>query len=94
MKAYYNQEPAFRYFSGCSDGGREGLKTAQRYPEDFDGIVAGAPVVNVTANNTVLHGWIAQTMLNRDGTPRVTEGSMALAERRGAASVRCDRWTA
>jgi feruloyl esterase len=41
--AYYTQNVLYSYYSGCSTGGRQGLKEAELYPEDFDGIVAGAP---------------------------------------------------
>ena len=43
VKAFYGADIRRNYFVGCSDGGREALMEAQRYPEDFDGIVAGAP---------------------------------------------------
>jgi hypothetical protein len=43
VEAYYAKAPAHAYFSGCSDGGREALMEAQRFPKDYDGIVAGAP---------------------------------------------------
>jgi feruloyl esterase len=43
IAAYYGKSPRVAYFVGCSDGGREALMEAQRFPKDFRGIVAGAP---------------------------------------------------
>jgi len=43
---YFGAAPTHSYFEGCSTGGRQGLILAQRFPEDFDGIVAGAPVLH------------------------------------------------
>ena len=43
IAAFYGKSPGPAYFVGCSDGGREALMEAQRFPEDFRGIVAGAP---------------------------------------------------
>jgi feruloyl esterase len=47
LRAYTGREPAFTYFTGCSAGGREGLVEAARFPGDFDGIVSGAPTIDV-----------------------------------------------
>jgi hypothetical protein len=47
--AYYGARPARSYFEGCSTGGRQALILAQRFPDDFDGIVSGAPVLNFSA---------------------------------------------
>jgi feruloyl esterase len=51
IQAFYRRGPELSYYQGCSTGGRQGLMSAQRYPEDFDAIVAGAPVHNMVHLN-------------------------------------------
>ncbi len=41
VKAYYSQAPKYSYYLGCSTGGKQGLMEAQRYPADYDGVIAG-----------------------------------------------------
>ncbi len=48
IAAYYGRPAAYAYWNSCSNGGRQGLIEAQRYPEDFDGIVANAPWLDQT----------------------------------------------
>ena len=59
VKAYYGREASYAYHEGCSTGGRQGLMEAQRFPTDFDGIVAGAPV-NYYQQINLSHVWMLQ----------------------------------
>ncbi len=66
VRAFYGKDPARSYFVGCSDGGREALMEAQRYPEDFDGIIAGAPA-NTWSRLMAGVLWNEQALLKRSG---------------------------
>lgn len=59
VAAFYGTGPKLSYWSGCSAGGKQAMKEAQRFPDDFDGIVAGAPGLDWIARAT-LSMWVAQ----------------------------------
>ena len=61
IQAYYGKAPKYSYLEGCSTGGREALMEAQRFPYDFDGIVAGDPV-NYRVQNRLAHTWNMQNL--------------------------------
>jgi feruloyl esterase len=80
---YYGRPVSFAYWNSCSNGGRQGLIEAQRYPEDFDGIIANAPWVDQTGF-TVGAIWNQRALTE---TP-VTAAKMALVADRVMAT--CD----
>ena len=67
IKAFYGRDAKHSYWNGCSAGGRQGLVEAQRYPEDFDAVVAGSPGLNWTGRSTQAV-WIAQASHKEEGS--------------------------
>ena len=63
VTAFYERSPAFSYFVGCSKGGQQALMEAQRYPDDFDGIVAGNPANDWTRFYAGAHLWYSLATL-------------------------------
>ncbi|MCG8708234.1 tannase/feruloyl esterase family alpha/beta hydrolase [Brenneria sp. 4F2] len=88
IAAYYHQPAAWSYFNGCSDGGREALMEAQRFPLDFNGIIAGAAAMNFQAQNALYHAW--QVISNRgpDGKALITAAQLPMIHQ--AVLTQCD----
>lgn len=87
IRAHYGAGPNYSYFLGCSRGGGQAMMESQRYPEDFDGIVAGAPAFNWTGfGATFLRiaqafypnpGVLDRTVLTRDEVERLFDDVLA-----------------
>ncbi|MFF7330189.1 tannase/feruloyl esterase family alpha/beta hydrolase [Streptomyces sp. NPDC008150] len=77
IKRFYGRAATHSYFSGCSQGGHQALTEAQRYPKDFNGIVAGAPANNWTALNVFAHAWNAQAVYSDNGRATLTTPDLA-----------------
>jgi feruloyl esterase len=86
---FYGRAPRYSYFTGCSTGGHQALMEAQRYPADFDGILAGDPGNNRTNLN---FGFLWQFLANHEpgdnSHPIVTAPDLVLVNR--AAMKQCD----
>jgi feruloyl esterase len=76
-RTYYGNAPSRSYFDGCSTGGRQGLMSAQRFPDDFDGIIVGAPVLDLTGT-LMSDTWEARAL---DAAPIPLEKMKLIAER-------------
>lgn len=77
IAAFYGQAPAYSYWNGCSTGGRQGLMEIQRYPDSYDGVLAGAPVINFDEMQTA-QIWGQVAMLEEDNPVAMCKFATAL----------------
>ena len=89
IRAFYGSAPKHSYFNSCSDGGREALMEAQRFPADYDGIVAGAPANSWTHLMTQLI-----YNMGRQVRPRATFRRRSCRQSRTMRSTSAMRWMA
>lgn len=87
-RRYYSREPQRSYFVGCSTGGYQGLIEAQRFPWDFDGIIAGAPDMD-EARLTMRELWSTRVFLDAQGKAILDDESLNILHQ--AVLAQCDR---
>jgi Tannase and feruloyl esterase len=92
IQALTHHAPRYSYFVGCSDGGREALKEAQEFPEDFDGIIVGSPVNDQVGEFGASYLYDMQSTLSgpqTDGVPDAYIPSSKLALLSAPALAKC-----
>lgn len=81
VAGYYEREADRSYFAGCSTGGREGMVSAQRYPDLFDGIIIGAPAIRTNRSNMSLAAkTVAVNRISPSGDDGVPDRSAAFSD--------------
>jgi feruloyl esterase len=79
LEEHYGNPAEYSYFNGCSTGGRQGLMEAQRFPDDYDGIVSGAPV-NTFTHLHIGQLWTAHATLKKPGAALTPEDFTLVSE--------------
>jgi pimeloyl-ACP methyl ester carboxylesterase len=87
IQAHYGEPQKKSYFIGCSTGGRMAAMEAQRFPDDFDGIISGAPALDYTGLVASHIAWLVQANTGADGKDILTKADVPLV--RDAVSKEC-----
>jgi Tannase and feruloyl esterase len=87
MAAYYGRAPDYSYFQGCSDGGREAMMETQRYPADFNGVIAGSPAFAIAE---AMERFIWEARWGRDDRGRLVFDAAAASLLHDAVIGACD----
>jgi feruloyl esterase len=88
IRAFYGAPAARNYFNGCSTGGRQAMIEAQRFPNDFEGIIAGAPVYDEVGDTPYFLDWNTLANTAPDGTTILTADKLQVLHR--AVLEKCD----
>lgn len=88
IQAYYGSAPRYSYITGCSKGGQAGVMAAQRYPNDFDGVLARGPTIDYTGVNLLHCGQKAHAVYKPDGSLALDASRHALIK--DAVMAYCD----
>ncbi len=86
---YYGLSPKYSYFDGCSQGGHQALTEVQRYPKDFNGVLAGSPASIMTELNSVFHEYENDAALDSTRTNSIIDEPMAMLVNSAALKL-CD----
>ncbi|MBM3515305.1 MAG: tannase/feruloyl esterase family alpha/beta hydrolase [Alphaproteobacteria bacterium] len=88
IDVFYGKRAARNYYSGCSTGGRQGMVEAQRFPYDFDGLIAGAPVSDETGDGMLFVVWNPLANLDKNGKPIMSPKKLPMIH--AAVMAKCD----
>jgi len=90
---FYGQDPEYSYYYGCSTGGGQGMHIVEQYPDDYDGVVAGAPAINRTHSGTFWNFFVTHespdSIIPEDKATLVTDAVLAACATKSGGLATC-----